>query len=112
VRPAVAEKPTAYWSERLHAADIMHERLNSFREFLKQPQAEAIDLIGWLDLADTPEPVPVPNIAGLAPRADGTRRATTPAIGQHTAEILREHGFQPGDIAALLERKAVAGPKA
>ena len=34
VRPAIAEKPTATWSERLSKADIMHERLNSFREFL------------------------------------------------------------------------------
>ena len=35
VRPAIAEKPTAYWSERLREADIMHERLNTFREFLR-----------------------------------------------------------------------------
>ena len=48
VRPAIAEKPTAYWSERLREADIMHERLNSFREFVAQPQAEATDLISWL----------------------------------------------------------------
>ena len=67
VRPAIAEKPTAYWSERLREADIMHERLNSFREFLTQPQAEAIGLISWLELAGAPEPIPVPNIAGIAP---------------------------------------------
>ena len=30
----IAEKPTAYWAERLREADIMHERLNTFREFL------------------------------------------------------------------------------
>ena len=71
VRPAIAEKPTAYWSERLREADIMHERLNTFREFLRQPQAEAIDLISWLELAGAPEPVPVPNIAGIAPLREG-----------------------------------------
>src|SRR6476619_7097242 len=76
----VLEMPqlAATWPERLSKADIMHERLNSFREFLTQPQVEAIDLIGWLKLAEAPEPIPVPNIAGIAKLADGTPRATTP----------------------------------
>jgi crotonobetainyl-CoA:carnitine CoA-transferase CaiB-like acyl-CoA transferase len=69
VRPAIAEKPTAYWSERLREADIMHERLNTFREFLRQPQADAIGLVSWLEPGGTPEPVPVPNIAGITPFA-------------------------------------------
>ena len=50
----------------------------------------------------------MPNIAGIAPFADGTPRATTPLLGQHTAEILREHGFGAAEIAALVERKVVA----
>jgi crotonobetainyl-CoA:carnitine CoA-transferase CaiB-like acyl-CoA transferase len=108
VRPAIAEKPTATWSERLSKADIMHERLNSFREFLTQPQVEAIDLIGWLKLAEAPEPIPVPNIAGISPFANGTPRGTTPLLGQHTAEVLRDHGFKPAEIDALIERKVVA----
>jgi crotonobetainyl-CoA:carnitine CoA-transferase CaiB-like acyl-CoA transferase len=108
VRPAIAEKPSDYWAARLHKADIMHERLNSFREFLGQPQAEAIDLIGWLNLAEAPEPIPVPNIAGIAKFRDGTARAATPALGQHTAEILREHGFGAAEIAVLVERKVVS----
>ena len=108
VRPAIAEKPSDYWAQRLRKADIMHERLNSFREFLTQPQAEAIDLIGWLNLAEAPEPIPVPNIAGIAKFADGTPRAATPALGQHTSEILREHGFGAAEIAVLVERKVVS----
>jgi crotonobetainyl-CoA:carnitine CoA-transferase CaiB-like acyl-CoA transferase len=108
VRPAIAEKPSDYWAERLRKADIMHERLNSFREFLGQPQAQAIGLIEWLNLAEAPEPIPVPNIAGIAKFRDGTPNAATPALGQHTAEILREHGFGAAEIAALVERKVVS----
>jgi crotonobetainyl-CoA:carnitine CoA-transferase CaiB-like acyl-CoA transferase len=108
VRPAITEKPSDYWAERLRKADIMHERLNSFREFLGQPQAQAIDLIAWLNLAEAPEPVPVPNIAGIAKLTDGTPRAATPALGQHTAQILREHGFGAAEIAVLVESKVVS----
>jgi crotonobetainyl-CoA:carnitine CoA-transferase CaiB-like acyl-CoA transferase len=108
VRPAIAQKPTAYWAERLREADIMHERLNTFREFLKQPQAEAINLISWLQIAGAPEPVPVPNVAGIAPLKDGTPRGTTPVLGQHTADVLRDHGFTAADIASLVERKVVS----
>ena len=111
VRPAIAEKPTAYWSERLREADIMHERLNTFREFLRQPQTEAINLISWLHLDDVPEPLPVPNVAGLAPFANRTPRGTTPMLGQHTVEILRDHGFAPEEIDALVARNTIALPK-
>jgi crotonobetainyl-CoA:carnitine CoA-transferase CaiB-like acyl-CoA transferase len=86
----------------------MHERLNTFREFLKQPQAEAINLISWLQIAGAPEPVPVPNVAGIAPLKEGTLRGTTPVLGQHTSEVLRDHGFSAADIDTLLERKIVS----
>jgi crotonobetainyl-CoA:carnitine CoA-transferase CaiB-like acyl-CoA transferase len=111
VRPAIAERPTAYWSERLREADIMHERLNTFREFLEQPQADAIGLINWLDIDGAPEPVPVPNIAGIAPFANGTLRGTPPLLGQHTVDILRDHGFKPAEVDALVERNIVTQAK-
>jgi crotonobetainyl-CoA:carnitine CoA-transferase CaiB-like acyl-CoA transferase len=107
VRPAIAAKATAYWSERLRQADVMHERLNNFREFLRHPQAEAIGLVSWLE-AGTGEPVPVPNIAGTLPFIMGTPRATPPRLGQHTGEVLGEHGFSAADIAALIARGVVA----
>jgi crotonobetainyl-CoA:carnitine CoA-transferase CaiB-like acyl-CoA transferase len=107
VRPAIAAQPTAHWAERLREADIMHERLNSFREFLEHPQAQAIGLIGWLEPEGPPAPVPMPNIAGIAPFAAGSPRGATPVLGQHTADVLREHGFAAGDIASLIERGIV-----
>jgi crotonobetainyl-CoA:carnitine CoA-transferase CaiB-like acyl-CoA transferase len=108
VRPAIAARPTAHWAERLREADIMHERLNSFREFLEHPQAEAIGLIGWLKPEGPPAPIPMPNIAGIAPFAGDSPRAVAPLCGQHTADILGEHGFEAGDIASLIERGIAA----
>lgn len=110
VRAVIGQKPTAYWTERLRGADIMHERLNRFSEFLRHPQAEAIGLVSWLELPDLPEAVPIPNVAGIAPFAPGTPHATAPVLGQHTREILRAHGFEAAEIDLLVERKVVAGP--
>ncbi len=108
VRPAIAAQPTAYWAERLREADIMHERLNSFREFLEHPQTRAIGLISWLEPDGAPAPIPMANIAGVSPFAKDVPLSTTPGPGQHTAAILHEHGLTATDIAALIERKVVA----
>jgi crotonobetainyl-CoA:carnitine CoA-transferase CaiB-like acyl-CoA transferase len=108
VRPMIEEKSTAYWAGRLREADIMHERLNSFRDFLGQPQAEAINLVSFLELPGAPEAFPVPNIASMAPFAKGTPRAITPVPGQHTRAILQEHGFAADEIAGLISRDVVS----
>lgn len=108
LRLAIAEMPTGYWSERLREADIMHERLNSFREFVAQPQAEAIKLFSWLRLTDVPEPVPIPNVAGIARCEDGSLRSRTPVPGEHTRAIMEEHGYGADEIAGLLDRKVIA----
>jgi crotonobetainyl-CoA:carnitine CoA-transferase CaiB-like acyl-CoA transferase len=108
VRPAIAERPTAYWTERLREADIMHERLNGFREFLEHPQTQATGLISWLQPDGAPAPIPMTNIAGVAPFAKDTPLSITPVPGQQTADILREHGFTEVDIASLIERRIVA----
>jgi crotonobetainyl-CoA:carnitine CoA-transferase CaiB-like acyl-CoA transferase len=110
VRPAIAARPTAHWAERLREADIMHERLNSFREFLGHPQAEAVGLISWLAPEGPPAQIPMANIAGIAPFAGGSPRAATPLLGQHTADVLGEHGFTAGEIASLIERRIVEQP--
>jgi crotonobetainyl-CoA:carnitine CoA-transferase CaiB-like acyl-CoA transferase len=110
VRPAIAEKSTSHWAQRLRQADIMHERLNGFRDFLTQPQAEAMNLVSFLELPETPEAFPVPNIAGVAPFAKGTPRAATPVPGQHTRTILEEHGYSAEEIAGLIARKAISAP--
>lgn len=109
VRPALAAQPWAVWSKRLTEARLMHERLNSYAEFLDQPQVRETGLIQWLGQAGFDQPVPVPTLPGMLPQTDGTRRGTSPVTGQHSAEILAEHGYSAAEIGALLTQGAVAG---
>jgi crotonobetainyl-CoA:carnitine CoA-transferase CaiB-like acyl-CoA transferase len=44
----------------------------------------------------------------MLPQADGTPRGTAPVPGQHTREILVEHGYGGAEIDALLAQRVVA----
>ena len=63
----------------------MHERLNSYAEFLDQPHVRETGLIQWLAQAGVAQPVPVPALPGMPAAPDGSPRGTAPVPGQHTA---------------------------
>ena len=108
VRPALAAESWAVWTRRLTEGGLMHERLNSYAEFLDQPHVRETGLIQWLTQAGLNRPVPVPALPGMLHQLDGTPRATAPVTGQHTADVLAEHGFSAAEIAALLAQGTVA----
>jgi crotonobetainyl-CoA:carnitine CoA-transferase CaiB-like acyl-CoA transferase len=108
VRPALAAEPWAVWSKRLTEARLMHERLNSYAEFLDQPHVRETGLIQWLTQAGLNRPVPVPALPGMLHQLDGTARATAPVTGQDTTSILAEYGYSAAEIEALLAQGTVA----
>ena len=108
VRPAIAARPCAEWARRLTEARVMHERLNSYAEFLAQPHVRETGLISWLEQAGVPQAVPVPVVPGTPPLVPDTPRAQAPVPGQHSRAILAEHGFAPHEIANLLAEGTVA----
>lgn len=108
MRPAIAAEPWAVWSKRLTDARLMHERLNSYAEFLDQPHVRETGLIQWLSQAGLNQAVPVPALPGMLRQAEGTLRGTAPVTGQHTTDVLAEHGFSAAEIEALLAQGTVA----
>jgi crotonobetainyl-CoA:carnitine CoA-transferase CaiB-like acyl-CoA transferase len=108
VRPAIAAEPWAVWNERLTALRIMHERVNSYADFLEQPQVRATDLIQWLAQAGLNQPVPIPALPGMLRQVDGTPRGTAPVTGQHTRQVLAEHGYGIAEVENLLAQGTVA----
>jgi crotonobetainyl-CoA:carnitine CoA-transferase CaiB-like acyl-CoA transferase len=108
VRPALAAEPWAVWSKRLTEARLMHERLNSYAEFLDQPHVRETGLIQWLTQAGLNRPVPVPALPGMLHQLDGTPRATAPVTGQDTTSILAAYGYSAAEIETLLAQGTVA----
>jgi crotonobetainyl-CoA:carnitine CoA-transferase CaiB-like acyl-CoA transferase len=109
LRPMFKARTTAWLSDRLSAKGIMNGRVNSYQEFLQEEQVAATGMLSWLVQPGVPELVPMPNIPGLPPFESGTKRAHAPALGEHTQDVLAEHGYSAAEIAALLEKKVVAG---
>jgi crotonobetainyl-CoA:carnitine CoA-transferase CaiB-like acyl-CoA transferase len=107
VRPIFAAKPTAWFAERLTVRGIMNSRVNSYQQFLQEEQVKATGIISWLTQPGLPEPMPMPNIPGLPPFESGTKRAHAPTLGEHTIEVLAEHGFSHAQIDELLQRRIV-----
>jgi crotonobetainyl-CoA:carnitine CoA-transferase CaiB-like acyl-CoA transferase len=111
LRPMFAARTTAWRAERLTANGIMNGRVNSYEEFLREEQVAATGIMSWLEQPGVPELVPMPNIPGLPPFESGTKRAHAPALGEHTREVLAEYGYSAAEIAALYQKKVVAGGK-
>lgn len=98
LRPLLAERPGAHWSERMTAKRVMHERLNTYTEFVQHPHVAECGALAWVRQPGVPHAIPLPNLIGLPPFESGTTLATAPALGEHSADILREHGYSAAEI--------------
>ena len=91
LEPAFARRTTADLSARLRAARLMHQRVNTYLEFLDDPQVAATGAVAWIEQPGIGR-VPVPQVPGLPPLRSGTPRAVAPSLDQHRKEILAELG--------------------
>ena len=112
VRPVIKSKTTAWLAERLTARAIMNGKVNSYEEFLREEQVAATGIISWLQQPGFAELIPMPNIPGLPPFESGSKRAHAPRLGEHSREVLAEHGYSEDEIASLLRRKVIGAPDA
>ena len=106
LEPLVRTRPAAFWVEQLEAAGVPCGPINNIAQALADPQVAARAL-----RIDLPHP-----LAGVVPLvANPIKLSATPAryerppptLGQHTADILRECGFDDAEIARLKSLGAV-----
>lgn len=110
VRPVIKSRTTEWLSERLTERGIMNGRVNSYQEFLKEEQVAATGIMAWLAQPGIAELVPMPNIPGLPPLVSGSKRAHAPRVGEHSRDVLAEHGYSAAEIDAMVAGKIVGVP--
>ena len=92
---------TSHWLELLDAAGVVAGPIYNMEQVYQDPQVLARDM-----LVDTEDPelgtirnIGVPVKLSATP---GSIRRRAPALGEHSAEILMEHGFTQNEVDALL----------
>jgi formyl-CoA transferase len=98
-----AEKALEEWREILDNAGITFGIVNTLDDLLEDDQARHARVI--VPFADqSGETISSPfNVEGETKRPP----AEAPSVGQHTNEILREHGYDDAEIRKLREAGAV-----
>ena len=104
VAQCVRDRPSAYWLERLEAADIPCGPVNPLTELPADAQLAAVD---FFPQAEHPSEG---SIRMTRPpvrfgEADCALRHPAPRLGEHSRAILREAGFAEPEIDDLLARK-------
>ena len=107
LRKIIGQLQSAPLAQSLAEADVMHERVNRYADFLKEPHVVQTKAVAWLSQPDMSQTVPVGHLPGMAPFKDGTPLATAPRVGHHSHAILLEHGYDANEIAALVARGVI-----
>ncbi len=105
-RERLARMPTSDAIEALTAHDIPCAPVVALDQLADQPQIIANDALRVFEhpvLGPIRQPVPMPHMPGMA--IDGLRPA--PRLGEHSAEILAEAGYSPGETGDLIDAGVV-----
>ncbi|MFZ5558303.1 MAG: CaiB/BaiF CoA transferase family protein [Pseudomonadota bacterium] len=100
------KRSTREWVEALDAAGVPAGPVNTIADMVKDPQTRARDMVVELEhpRAGRTRAIGLPIKFSATP---GKVARPAPLYGQHTREVLREHGFADGEIDALHRDGAV-----
>jgi len=97
---ALCEHDTEHWHALLSAAGVPAAPVSDIAEVAQAPQTEALGILQQLDHPS----IPGLTVTALPLSFDGERglhRSAPPAVGEHTAAVLLEAGYETDEIAAL-----------
>jgi len=105
--PRFRERPVADWLERLERAGVPAGPINNVREMHQDPQTLAREMVARVVHSRVGEVQTLGMPIKLSRTPGGPGRGA-PQLGEHTREVLREHGFTSDEIDALLREGAIA----
>jgi crotonobetainyl-CoA:carnitine CoA-transferase CaiB-like acyl-CoA transferase len=108
LRSEFTKQPTAYWARKLTAAGVMNASVQTYGDFLDHPQTKSLNVVEYVEHPGVGT-IAVAQIPGTPPVASQPiSRSRSPLIGEHTAEILAEIGFDEAEIRAMQVDESIA----
>ena len=98
---------TNHWKKLLNEYEVQNEKVQNYSEFINSDQTKALEIISWLKQPTSEKIWPVPNLPGMPKLEEGSIYSKAPSLGQHTKEILRDHGFSEDNINKLIKAKVI-----
>lgn len=108
VKATLRQWKTTPLIEHLMAGGVPCARINNIQELMDDGQAQHLGIIDTLQDGE----YGAMTVAGLPFSLSGYENRTrrrAPKLGEHTREILGEHGYDPAQIDQLLKQGVVAG---
>ena len=106
IESVFATRPTAYWVEKLDAAEVPGGPVYTYDQIMNDPHIKARQMVVEID---HPKIGRMKNL-GLPIKSSGELtaiRRPAPWLGQHSTEVLRSLGYSASEIDALFESGTV-----
>ena len=111
VEAIFAARTRAEWEAFAAEHDCCLEPVLDLDEVLASENVRAREMVVEIDQPGAARPVRQLGVPVKLSRTPGDPHARpAPALGEHTEEVLRDLGYDAGEVRALLEAGAVAGP--
>ena len=107
---ALTRQTTAYWLELLEQAGVVAGPLYNMEQVYQDPQVQAREIVVELDDPELGRlrHIGIPVKLSATP---GQIRRRAPALGEHSAEVLRAAGFPAAEIAELAQAGIIRLPE-
>ena len=103
VREAFASKTTAEWSAFLATQpEIIYERIQDYEDLVADPQVAANGYLVDVEVPGFGTAGVVTNVIQLSDTCGGGVRRPAPLLGEHTAEVMAELGFDAAEIEQVV----------
>lgn len=100
----VVQQKTQFWQQRLTQHDVLTSEVHDIGQWLEHEQVQARDAAPMTALADGID-LKSPKLPGRG--VESEQMTTSPAIGQHSREVLLQAGFNENKVDELINAACV-----